>query len=134
MDNVNRFKVFVVAVAFMCVAALGLVSINDYRGFLARDNIITFSTKSALFIWGSPLCMYFSLLLFQYLITKKQVNFNNKIGGIFGFIAVIGFIFNFFLSFYVDFTLKHENYITCAKSSWIAPNKYVKNISLCKQA
>ncbi|WP_339378919.1 DUF1240 domain-containing protein, partial [Xenorhabdus sp. BG5] len=128
----SRLKVFVVAVAFMCVGALGLVSINDYRGFLARNDIITFSTKSAWFIWVSPLCMYFSLLLFQYLITKKQVNFNNKIGSIFGFIAVIGFIFNFFLSFYVDFKLKNENYITCDKSSWMAPNKYVKDISLCK--
>ncbi|MBD1229029.1 DUF1240 domain-containing protein [Xenorhabdus griffiniae] len=116
----------------MCVAAFGLVSINDYSGFLARNDIITFSTKSAWFIWTSPLCMYFSLLLFQYLITKKQVHFNNKIGSIFGFIAVIGFIFNFFLSFYVDFKLKNENYITCAKTSWIAPNKYVKDISLCK--
>ncbi|RKS57802.1 uncharacterized protein DUF1240 [Photorhabdus asymbiotica] len=117
----------------MCVAVIaGLASINDYISFITRNEIITFSAKSAWFIWVSPLCMYFSLLLFKYLITKKQVVFNNKIGSVFGILAVIGFIFNLFFSFYVDFKLKDENYFTCAKSSWMAPNKYVKDISLCK--
>ncbi|KLU16127.1 MULTISPECIES: DUF1240 domain-containing protein [Xenorhabdus] len=117
----------------MCVAViLGSVSIYDYILFITRNDIVTFSTKNSWFIWVSPLCMYFSLLLFKYILTKKQVIFNNKIGGIFGFLAVIGFVFSLFLSFYVDFKLKSENYTTCSKSSWIAPNKYVKNISLCK--
>ncbi|NRN30819.1 DUF1240 domain-containing protein [Photorhabdus heterorhabditis subsp. aluminescens] len=117
----------------MCVAIIGgLASINDYISFLARDAVVTFSTKSAWFIWVSPLCMYFSLLLFKYLITNNKVSFNNKIGSVFGVIAVIGFVFNFFFSFYVDITLKDVSYITCDKSSWIAPNKYVKDISLCK--
>ncbi len=112
----------------------GLASIVDYNGLFTRSDIITFSSKSAWFIWGSPLCMYFSLLLLKYLITKKKIVFNNKIGSAFGLLAVIGFIFTLFFSFYVDFKLKNENYITCDKSSWMAPNKYVKEISLCKQA
>ncbi|MDC9613790.1 DUF1240 domain-containing protein [Xenorhabdus khoisanae] len=132
MVNVSRFKVFFVAVIFICVSALGLVSINDYVLFITRSAVITFSTKSALFVWFSPLCIYFSFLLLKYFFTKKQVVFNNKIGGVFVFIAIIGFVFNLFFSFYVDFKLKNENYITCAKSSWIAPNKYVKDISICK--
>lgn len=83
MDNVSRLKVFVVAVAFMCVAVIaGLASVNDYISFITRNEIVTFSTKSAWFIWVSPLCMYFSLLLFKYLITKEKVVFNNKIGSI----------------------------------------------------
>ncbi|WP_036768133.1 DUF1240 domain-containing protein [Photorhabdus australis] len=133
MDNVSRLKVFVVAVAFMCVAVIaGLASVNDYISFITRNEIVTFSTKSAWFIWVSPLCMYFSLLLFKYLITKEKVVFNNKIGSIFGILAVIGFVFNLFFSFYVDFELKNENYFLCDKSSWMEPNKYVKDISLCK--
>ncbi|KAA1185438.1 DUF1240 domain-containing protein [Photorhabdus heterorhabditis] len=117
----------------MCVAVIaGLASINDYISFITRNEIVTFSTKSAWFIWVSPLCMYFSLLLFKYLITKEKVVFNNKIGSIFGILAVIGFVFNLFFSFYVDFKLKNEKYSLCAKSSWMEPNKYVKDISLCK--
>ncbi|WP_420855294.1 DUF1240 domain-containing protein [Xenorhabdus mauleonii] len=54
------------------------------------------------------------------------------IGSVFGFFAVVGFVFSLFFSFYVDFKLKDENYVTCSKSSWIAPNKYVKDMSLCK--
>ncbi len=117
----------------MCVAVIaGLASVNDYISFITRNEIVTFSTKSAWFIWVSPLCMYFSLLLFKYLITKEKVVFNNKIGSIFGILAVIGFVFNLFFSFYVDFELKNENYFLCDKSSWMEPNKYVKDISLCK--
>ncbi|MDR0218315.1 MAG: DUF1240 domain-containing protein [Enterobacteriaceae bacterium] len=117
----------------MCVAIIaGLASIDNYISFITRNIIVMFSTKSSWFIWTSPLCMYFSLLLFKYLITKKPVIFNNKIGSVWGFLAIIGFIFTFFFSFYVDFKLRSEHYITCSKSSWIAPNKYVKDISLCK--
>lgn len=117
----------------MCVSVTAvLISTHDYISFITRSEVITFSTKNGCLIWFSPLCMYFSLLLFKYILTKKQVVFNNKTGGIFGFMAVIGFVFSLFLSFYVDFKLKSENYITCAKSSWIAPNKYVKDVSLCK--
>ncbi|MDE9496253.1 DUF1240 domain-containing protein, partial [Xenorhabdus bovienii] len=47
-------------------------------------------------------------------------------------IGVLGFVFTLFFSFYIDFKLKNENYFLCTKSSWIEPNKYVKDISLCK--
>ncbi|RKS57799.1 uncharacterized protein DUF1240 [Photorhabdus asymbiotica] len=118
----------------------GLASIIDYLGLLTRSDIITFSTKSSWFIWCSPLCMYLSLLLFKSLLNKKKITLSNKnkvtlsskIGGAFTFIGMIGFVFTLFFSFYVDFKLKDENYFTCAKSSWMAPNKYVKDISLCK--
>ncbi|MDE9483875.1 DUF1240 domain-containing protein [Xenorhabdus bovienii] len=117
----------------MSVAVFGgLASVNDYILFITRNIIITFSTKSAWFVWCSPLCLYFSLLLFKYLITKKKVIFNNKIGGVFVIIGVLGFVFTLFFSFYIDFKLKNENYFLCTKSSWIEPNKYVKDISLCK--
>ncbi|CBJ88747.1 Putative membrane protein (fragment) [Xenorhabdus nematophila ATCC 19061] len=117
----------------MSVAVFGgLASVNDYILFITRSVIITFSTKSVWFIWYSPLCLYFSLLLFKYLITKKKVAFNNKTGGLFVIIGMLGFVFTLFFSFYVEFKLKNENYITCSKSSWMAPNKYVKDISLCK--
>jgi Na+/proline symporter len=144
VDNINtpsRIKTFIVALIFLGVAIFGsLASIMDYKGLLTKSDIITFSTKSSWFIWGSPLCMYFSLFLFktvfsdniELLKNKNKMALISKIGGICGFICVVGFIFTFFFSFYVDFKLKDENYITCAKSSWIAPNKYVKNISLCK--
>nr|WP_279627393.1 DUF1240 domain-containing protein [Xenorhabdus kozodoii] len=110
-----------------------MTSIIDYREFITRSDIITFSSKSSWFIWFSPLSMYFALKFIKFTIVNHKVSFNNRTGAIFTFIGIIGFIFTLFFSFYVDFTLKNENYITCAKSSWIAPNKYVKNISLCKK-
>ncbi|CAQ82877.1 Hypothetical Protein PAU_00785 [Photorhabdus asymbiotica] len=120
---------------FMSISIFGgISSIIDYKEFLTRSDIITFSSKSSWFISFSPLSMYFSLKFIKFTIVNHKVAFNNKIGSIFTFIGMIGFIFTLFFSFYVEFKLKDENYFTCAKSSWIAPNKYVKDISLCKQA
>ncbi|MDR0218314.1 MAG: DUF1240 domain-containing protein [Enterobacteriaceae bacterium] len=110
----------------------GLGSIINYRDFLTRSDLIEFSTISVWFIWCSPFSMYFSLLSFKYLLTNKPVVFNNKIGICFVFIGIIGFVFSLFSSFYVDFKLRSEHYIMCSKSSWVAPNKYVKDISLCE--
>ncbi|PHM74037.1 DUF1240 domain-containing protein [Xenorhabdus kozodoii] len=140
-NTLSRVKIFISALIFMSVSVIGaLASIIDYLGLITKSDIITFSTRSAWFIWCSPLCMYISLLLFKSILNnnkvalsnKKKITLSHKIGGAVTFISIIGFVFTLFFSFYVDFTLKHENYITCAKSSWIAPNKYVKDIALCK--
>ncbi|MBE8598265.1 DUF1240 domain-containing protein [Xenorhabdus sp. BG5] len=138
----SRVKIFISALIFMSASVIGvLASTIDYRGFLARSDIITSSTISAWFIWCSPLCMYISILLFKsflnknkmFLSNKKKINLSSsKIGGLVTFIAIFGFVFSLFFSFYVNFKLKNENYFLCDKSSWMATNKYVKNISLCK--
>ncbi|PHM35904.1 DUF1240 domain-containing protein [Xenorhabdus innexi] len=144
MDNINspsKVKISVSALIFMGASILGaLASIIDYVGLLTGSDIITFSIRSAWFIWFSPLCMYISLLLFKSilskkniaLINKKKVNSSNKLGGLFTFMVVIGFVFTLVFSFYVEFKLKSENYFLCDKTSWMETNKYVKNISLCK--
>ncbi|MDC9593883.1 DUF1240 domain-containing protein [Xenorhabdus sp. IM139775] len=136
MDNSNaitRVRVFIISLILMSISIFGgISSLVDYKDFLTRHDIVTFSGKTAWFIWFSPLSMYFSLKFVKFTIVNRQVSFNNRIATCFTFLGIIGFVFTLLFSFYVDFKLKNENYFLCAKSSLMAPNKYVKNISLCK--
>ncbi|PHM22044.1 DUF1240 domain-containing protein [Xenorhabdus ehlersii] len=140
-NDPSKVKIFIAALIFMGASIIGAIaSIIDYQRLLTRSDIVTFSAKSSFFIWCSPLCVYISILLFKSILRNHKVNLSNKnkvtlsnrIGGLLTFIGMVGFVFTFLFSFYVDFKLKSENYFLCAKSSWMETNKYVKNISLCK--
>ncbi|MCG3469329.1 DUF1240 domain-containing protein [Xenorhabdus bovienii] len=105
-------------------------SLSDYIGFFRRDNFITSSWKSAGFIWFSPVLIYLGYILLRIILGKTK-SINRKVGEYISYVSIIGFFLTLFLSFYVDDELKLEGYITCSKSSWMAPNKYVKDISFC---
>ncbi|PQQ33584.1 hypothetical protein C6H69_10105 [Photorhabdus luminescens] len=105
-------------------------SLNDYIDFFKHDSVITFSWKSAGAIWFSPVLIYISFILYRISLGKVK-RLNSKIGNYVSYVSITGIILTLFVSFYVDDKLKLEGYITCSKSSWMAPNKYVKDISLC---
>ncbi|WP_434527117.1 DUF1240 domain-containing protein [Photorhabdus asymbiotica] len=134
MDNINENKIkLYLGMSLLIFMALLFVffSLNDYIGLFRRDSVITFSWKSAGFIWSTPVLIYIAYLLYRISLGNMK-RLNSKIGDYVSYVSIAGFILTLFLSFYVDDKLKTEGYITCSKSSWIAPNKYVKDISLCK--
>ncbi|MBD2799129.1 DUF1240 domain-containing protein [Xenorhabdus sp. Flor] len=105
-------------------------SLRDYVGFFRRDDLITFSWKSAGFIWFSPVFIYLASILYRISVGNVK-RLKGKIGDYISCVSIAGFILTLFVSLYVDNKLKDEGYVTCDKSSWMVPNKYVKNISLC---
>ncbi|WP_051690995.1 DUF1240 domain-containing protein [Photorhabdus australis] len=105
-------------------------SLSDYVGFFRRDSIITFSWKSAGFIWFTPVLLYLAYILYRISLGNVK-RLNSKIGDYISCVSIAGFILTLFVSFYVDDELRSEGYLICSKSSWMAPNKYVKDISLC---
>ncbi|WP_040149824.1 DUF1240 domain-containing protein [Photorhabdus akhurstii] len=133
MDNINKNKAKlysgILLLIFMVVLSI-FFSLNDYIDFFKHDSVITFSWKSAGAIWFSPVLIYISFILYRISLGKVK-RLNSKIGDYISCVSIIGFILTLFVSFYVDDKLKLEGYITCSKSSWMAPNKYVKDISLC---
>ncbi|MDC9593881.1 DUF1240 domain-containing protein [Xenorhabdus sp. IM139775] len=108
-----------------------LFSLSDYIGFFRRGSVIPFSWKSAGFIWFSPVLIYLAYILLRMLLGDNK-SLNSKFGDYISYVSIIEFILTLFISFYVDDKLKTEGYLTCDKSSWVAPNKYVKDISLCR--
>ncbi|WP_225813876.1 DUF1240 domain-containing protein [Photorhabdus antumapuensis] len=133
MDNINENKtklyLGILLLLFMTMLSI-FFSLNDYVGFFKRDDVITFSWKSAGAIWFSPVLIYISFILYRISLgTVKRLN--SKIGNYVSYVSITGIILTLFVSFYVDDELKSEGYLICSKSSWMAPNKYVKDISLC---
>ncbi|WP_445493958.1 DUF1240 domain-containing protein [Photorhabdus sp. SF281] len=131
MVNKNKTKLYlgVLLILFMVVLSV-FFSLNDYVGFFNSDGVITFSWKSAGAIWFSPVLIYISSILYRISLGKVK-RLNSKIGNYVSYVSITGFILTLFVSFYVDDKLKNEGYVTCDKSSWMAPNKYVRDISLC---
>ncbi|EIS77132.1 hypothetical protein YPPY72_3344, partial [Yersinia pestis PY-72] len=46
-------------------------------------------------------------------------------------LAIASFIISLPVSFYVDYKLKSNSYVVCDRISWMSPNTYVKDLSLC---
>ncbi|OCA56529.1 MULTISPECIES: DUF1240 domain-containing protein [Photorhabdus] len=133
MDNINENKAKlysgILLLLFMAVLSI-FFSLNDYIDFFKHDSVITFSWKSAGAIWFSPVLIYISFILYRISLGKVK-RLNSKIGNYVSYVSITGIILTLFVSFYVDDELKSEGYLICSKSSWMAPNKYVKDISLC---
>ncbi|OCQ52263.1 hypothetical protein Ppb6_02336 [Photorhabdus australis subsp. thailandensis] len=131
MDNTSKTKLYLGMSLLIFMALLFIFfSLSDYIGFFRRDNVITFSWKSAGFIWFSPLLINLAYALLMISLNRTK-NLNGKIGDYISCVSIAGFILTLFVSFYVDDELRSEGYLICSKSSWMAPNKYVKDISLC---
>lgn len=47
-------------------------------------------------------------------------------------LAIASFIISFPVSLYIDNKLKNDGYVVCDRISWMSPNTYVKDLSLCK--
>ncbi|WP_256125230.1 DUF1240 domain-containing protein [Photorhabdus luminescens] len=129
--NENKTKLYLGVLLLLFMTMLSIFfSLNDYVGFFKRDDVITFSWKSAGAIWFSPVLIYISFILYRISLGKVK-RLNSKIGNYVSYVSITGIILTLFVSFYVDDELKSEGYLICSKSSWMAPNKYVKDISLC---
>ncbi|MBA0205594.1 DUF1240 domain-containing protein [Pectobacterium aroidearum] len=134
MVKVNRpwigaFAVFLFFLScFIC-----WISFNGYLSFLQKSDVIIFSWKLGLMVFGSPLLFYFSYLAFYSTIKNEVPKMNNKLANSLAIIAIFGAVVSFFSSIYISYDLNDKDYKICPKNSWIAPNKYVKDISLCDE-
>lgn len=132
MVKINRpvvglFGVFV----FLLSCWLSWVSISGYLSFFKLNDVIVFSWKVGLFIFGTPLLFYFSYLAFSCVLKNETPVMNNKLANSLALLAVFGAVISLFSSIYIGHNLKSSGYIVCTRTSWVAPNEYVKDIKLC---
>ncbi|EEO84775.1 hypothetical protein YPPY72_3264 [Yersinia pestis PY-72] len=74
---------------------------------------------------------YFSYLAFFSAIKNKPAIMNNKLANALAILAILGSIISLFSSAYISYSLTEYSYKSCPRSSWMSPNKYVKDIKLC---
>nr|WP_216660541.1 MULTISPECIES: DUF1240 domain-containing protein [unclassified Brenneria] len=107
-------------------------SLSGYVDFFKSSDVITFSWKVGVIIFAAPLLFYFSYLAFFSVIKNEPAKMNNKLANALAMIAIFGAMVSLLSSIYISYELSNQGYKTCSKISWMDPNKYVKNIALCK--
>ncbi|WP_193554622.1 DUF1240 domain-containing protein [Pectobacterium versatile] len=75
----------------------------------------------------------FSYLAFYSAIKNEVPKMNNKLANSLAIVAIFGAVVSFFSSIYISYNLNDQDYKICPNNSWIAPSKYVKDISLCNK-
>ncbi|MBC8943975.1 DUF1240 domain-containing protein [Xenorhabdus indica] len=107
--------------------------IGDYfLSLIFMKDEITFSSGIIIGFMSSPLLLYSLSGSIFFFIFDRLPKFNKIIVKYLSRLMIASFIIGFPLSFYVDYKLKNDGYLTCDKISWMSPTTYVKNLSLCK--
>lgn len=134
MVKVNRPLIGALSVFLLCLSIWGTwFSFSAYLSLFKLDDVIVFSWRVGLAIFGVPLSFYFSYVFFFSAIKNEHVKINNKLGEWLVKFLIFGAIFSLFSSAYISYSLSHQDYKVCPKISWMDPNKYVKDIALCKE-
>nr|WP_247664924.1 DUF1240 domain-containing protein [Pectobacterium versatile] len=132
--KVNRPLIGAFSVFLLCLSVWGTwFSLSAYLSLFKLDDVIVFSWRVGLAIFGVPLSFYFSYVCFCSAIKNEHVKINNKLGEWLVKILIFGAIFSFFSSAYISYSLSNKSYNVCPKISWMDPNKYVKDTALCKE-
>ncbi|RYC41022.1 DUF1240 domain-containing protein [Pectobacterium zantedeschiae] len=134
MVKINRPFFFIYSVFIFILSCWGgWFSLNGYIDFFNLNDVISFSWKLGVVIFLVPIVFQFSYFGFFSAIKNRPIKMNNKISNALVVFAIFGTVVSLFSSMYISYSLNEQGYKTCPKSSWIAPNKYVKDIALCKE-
>ncbi|MDC9583381.1 DUF1240 domain-containing protein [Xenorhabdus sp. PR6a] len=108
---------------FVIKSAVSLVLMKDE---------ITFSGAVIISILSFPIIFYSLSGSIFFFIFDRLPKFNKIVVKYLSRLMIASFIIGFPISFYVDYKLKSDGYLTCDKLSWMSPTTYVKDLSLCK--
>ncbi|MBL5861218.1 DUF1240 domain-containing protein [Serratia fonticola] len=134
MDDVTRPFYGVFAVLLLCLACVACwFSFSGYVAFFTLSEVVEFSWKTGVMMFFAPLILYFSYMMFYVTIKNKPIRVNNKLANSLVALAMIGAVISLFSSIFIERGLKARGYEICAKTSWMLPNEYVKDIKLCQK-
>ncbi|MEQ9848412.1 DUF1240 domain-containing protein [Pectobacterium brasiliense] len=134
MVKINRPFFFIYSVfLFFLSCFISWFSLSGYVDFFQSSDIVIFSWKLGLMVFGSPIIFYFSYFGFLSAIKNRPIKMNGKLSNLLVAVFILGAIVSFISSVYISYSLNEKGYATCPKKSWIDPNKYVRDIALCKE-
>ncbi|GKW38992.1 membrane protein [Pectobacterium carotovorum subsp. carotovorum] len=130
--KINRPLFFIYSIFIFFLSCWGgWFSLNGYIDFFNLNNVVSFSWKLGVIIFLVPIVFQFSYFGFFSAIKNRPIKMNNKISNLLVIFAVSGAAVSLFSSMYISYSLNEQGYKICSKNSWMAPNKYVKDVSLC---
>ncbi|MBA0161516.1 DUF1240 domain-containing protein [Pectobacterium versatile] len=132
MAKINRPFFFIYSIFIFFLSCWGgWFSLNGYIDFFNLNDVISFSWKLGVIIFLVPIVFQFSYFGFFSAIKNRPIKMNNKISNVLVMFAIYGAAVSFFSSMYISYSLNKQGYKICSKNSWMAPNKYVRDVSLC---
>ncbi|MFD0706854.1 DUF1240 domain-containing protein [Photorhabdus akhurstii] len=108
---------------FIIKSAVSLVLMKDE---------ITFSSAVIISILSFPIIFYSLSGSIFFFIFDRLPKYNKILVKYLSRLMIASFVISLPISFYVDYKLKNDGYLTCDKISWMSPTTYVKNLLLCK--
>lgn len=108
---------------FIIKSAVSLVLMKDE---------ITFSSAVIISILSFPIIFYSLSGSIFFFIFDRLPKYNKILVKYLSRLMIASFVISLPVSFYVDYKLKNDGYLTCDKISWMSPTTYVKNLLLCK--
>ncbi|WP_445496729.1 DUF1240 domain-containing protein [Photorhabdus sp. SF281] len=108
---------------FIIKSAVSLVLMKDE---------ITFSSAVIISILSFPIIFYSLSGSVFFFIFDRLPKYNKILVKYLSRLMIASFVISLPISFYVDYKLKNDGYLTCDKISWMSPTTYVKNLLLCK--
>ncbi|MGR6770708.1 membrane protein [Pectobacterium brasiliense] len=134
MFKINRPLFFAFSVLTFILTCWGIwFSFNGYWNLFRLNDVIIFSWKVGILIFGAPILFYFSYLGFYMAVKNKPIGMHGILASVCGYLFFIGVVVSFVASMYISFNFREQGYETCPKKSWMDPSKYVKNIALCDE-
>ncbi|MCL6379664.1 DUF1240 domain-containing protein [Pectobacterium brasiliense] len=134
MVKINRPFFFIYSFFIFLLSCWGgWFSLSGYIDFFNLNDVISFSWKLGVVIFLVPIVFQFSYFGFFSAIKNRPIKMNNKISNVLVIFAIFGTVVSLFSSMYISYSLSEQGYKICPKNSWVAPNKYVKNIAVCKE-
>ncbi|MBN3200862.1 DUF1240 domain-containing protein [Pectobacterium brasiliense] len=134
MVKINRPFFFIYSVFIFVLSCWGgWFSLSGYIDFFNLNDVISFSWKLGVIIFLVPIVFQFSYFGFFSAVKNRPIKMNNKISNALVIFAIFGIVMSLFSSMYISYSLNDLGYKICPNNSWVAPNKYVKNIALCKE-
>ncbi|MDC9604698.1 DUF1240 domain-containing protein [Xenorhabdus griffiniae] len=130
--NSKYLKALGVLILSLLMTFIVAFIIDDAISLILMKDEIRFSATVVMVVMSSPLLLYSLSGSVFFFIFDRLPKFNKIVVKYLSRLMIASFIIGFPISFYVDYKLKSDGYLTCDKLSWMSPTTYVKDLSLCK--
>ncbi|KMJ46852.1 membrane protein [Xenorhabdus khoisanae] len=130
--NSKYLKALGVLILLLLMTFIVAFIIDDAISLILMKDEIRFSGTVVMVVMSSPLLLYSLSSSVFFFIFDRLPKFNKIVVKYLSRLMIASFIIGFPISFYVDYKLKSDGYLTCDKLSWMSPTTYVKDLSLCK--
>ncbi|WP_050091682.1 DUF1240 domain-containing protein [Yersinia pseudotuberculosis] len=129
----NRLFKILGAVIVLLILTPMMYLVNMYIIELIKmEDKITFSASIFISFISSPLIFYALAGSVYVFIFNRMPKFREIIIKYLAMLMIASFIVSLPVSIYVDYKLKSNGYVVCDRISWMSPNNYAKDFSLCR--